>query len=227
MIQSIAGDSITDISRRCGDEAGLRVNLPLGDRARGERIVDCTLVDIPAQSILAYHLASEKRAEISADKCLCGYGGGKGGRSRLAESLVDTKDKGLAGLLINARYVQGAASGPSILITTEIRTFYPIAIIEVVIGVECAVAIELEEVAVKAVRSGFADDVDDIAAAPTVLSGEGIGLNLEFLNAFDRGHVDDAAPVLRRVPGSVQKKGSRAEVSATEVEERDILVGTP
>src|SRR5260370_40929438 len=69
MIQSIAGDSITDISRRCGDEAGLRVNLPLGDRARGERIADCTLVDIPAQSILAENLASEDGAEISAGKC--------------------------------------------------------------------------------------------------------------------------------------------------------------
>src|SRR5438445_1005951 len=108
MIQSIAGDSITDISRRCGDEAGLRVNLPLGYRARGVRIVDCTLVNVPAQSILANHRVREERAEISTNKCLRGYGGGEGGGGRLAESLVDTEDKCLVGLLINARYVQGA-----------------------------------------------------------------------------------------------------------------------
>jgi hypothetical protein len=103
MIQSIAGNSVTDVARRCGYEAGSRVNLPLGYCARGVRIVDCTLVDVPAQSILANHLVREKGAEISANKCLRGYGDGEGGGGRLAESLVDTEDKCLVGLLINAR----------------------------------------------------------------------------------------------------------------------------
>src|SRR6267154_1977991 len=150
-------------------------------------------------------LTSQERTEISANKCLSGHRSGEVGWGRLTEPFVNTEDKGLVRLLINAWDVQRAAGGPSILIATEIRTRLVIAIIEVVVGVEGAIAIELEEVAVKTVRSRFADDVDDVAAAPAVLSGEGVGLDLELLDAFDRGDVDDATPVLRGVPGSIKE----------------------
>ena len=100
-----------------------------------------------------------------------------------------------------------------------------VAIVEVVVSVKCAVAKELKEIAMKAVGAGLADDVDDVAAAPSILRGEGVGLDLELLDAFNGGNVDDAAPVLRSVPGSIEKIGRSAEVSSAEVEKRNVLVG--
>ena len=76
----------------------------------------------------------------------------------------------------------------------------------------------------KLVGSGLGNDVDDISAGPAVLGGEGVGLDLELLNVLDGGHVDDSPPVLRGVPGSVEEVGGGSEVSATEVEEGDVLV---
>src|ERR1700743_443984 len=42
----IAGNRIPDVSRRRSNRASLRVDLALGDLPRGERIIDCTLIDV-------------------------------------------------------------------------------------------------------------------------------------------------------------------------------------
>ncbi len=51
-----------------------------------------------------------------------------------------------------------------------------------IVGVEAAVAVELERRAVKQVGAGFCDHVDDSAAGMTEFRRIGVGIHLEFLH---------------------------------------------
>ena len=75
------------------------------------------------------------------------------------------------------------------------------------------------------VGAGLGGDVDDVAGGEAVLGGEGVGLDLELVDAIDGGDVDDGAPVGGGVPDAVEKEGGGAEEAAAEVEEGDVLVG--
>src|SRR6202035_4482976 len=87
------------------------------------------------------------------------------------------------------------------------------------------VAVELESIAVEPVGTGLGHDVDDIAAAPAILGGKRVGLNLELLHGVHGGNIDHAAPIDTRVIRSVQQVGSGVEESAAEIQERNILIG--
>src|SRR6266851_1001892 len=140
-------------------------------------------------------------------------------RRVLKSPLRNAEDVGLVRLLVDPGNVERAAWRTAVLVTIEVRPLYPVAIVEVVVRIESTVPVELEQVSVETVGSGFGDDVDDVSAAPAILRGEGVGLDLELLDVFDRGNVDDAAPVLRGVPGSVEQIGRGAEVGTAEVQE--------
>jgi hypothetical protein len=105
MAEIIAGDCITNISRRCSDETSLRVDLPLGDLTGGKRIIDGTLIDVPSQSVVADYSVGKESTEISADERRSGHSSSEVGGSRLAEPLVNAEDEGFFLLLINAWYV--------------------------------------------------------------------------------------------------------------------------
>src|ERR1700722_18904809 len=156
---------------------------------------------------MAHDGVGEQTAEVSTDEGRRGNGAAQRGGCRLTKALIDAEDEGFFSLLIDAGDVQGTAGGTPKLIAVEAGARQVIAVVEVVVGVESAVAIELEYVSVEAVGSGLCDYVDDVTAAPAVLRGEGIGLDLELLDVFDGRNVDNAAPILRGVPGAVQKIG--------------------
>src|SRR5579871_4906171 len=174
---------------------------------------------------MAYDGAGEQTTEVSANEGLSGHCGAEGSGRRLAETFVDEEEKGFFGLLIDTGNVYGAADRASKLVTVEAGARQAIAVVEVVVSIECAVAIELEHVSMEAVGARLGDDVDDVTAAPAILRGESIGLDLELLDVFDGGNIDNAAPVLRGVPGAIEEIGSGAEVCSTEVQEGDVLVG--
>ena len=75
------------------------------------------------------------------------------------------------------------------------------------------------------VGAGLGGDVDDVACGEAVLRGEGVGLDLELVDAVDGGDVDDGAPVGGGVPNAVEEEGGGAKEAAAEVEEGDVLVG--
>ena len=71
----------------------------------------------------------------------------------------------------------------------------------------------------KLVGTGFGGDVDDVSGGEAVLGGEGVGLDLELIDAVDGGNVDDGAPIGGGIPNTIEKEGGSAEEAAAEVEE--------
>ena len=73
------------------------------------------------------------------------------------------------------------------------------------VGVEHVVAIELVGIAMERVRSRLGYDVDNVAGAPAILSGEGIVLHLEFLDSIDGRHIVYCAPLRIRIPDAIEQ----------------------
>src|SRR5580704_6016587 len=98
------------------------------------------------------------------------------------------------------------------------------SVVEIISGVQIAVPIKLKCVAVESIGSGFGDDIYDVAAAESVLSGERVGLHLEFLHVVHGRNVNHATPIQARVPCAVQQILRGVEESAAKIEERNVLV---
>lgn len=140
------------------------------------------------------------------------------------------EEEGLVFSVIEVRNPDRATNRSSIHLAIEILVGFRFAgrgvdLLEEVSGIQHAVAIEHVGVAVEAVGARLGNHVDDVAAAPPVLSGESIGLNLELLHVVGRWDVDHATPVGRGIPGAVQKEGLGSEEGSAEVEEGNVLVG--
>src|ERR1019366_2226089 len=78
----------------------------------------------------------------------------------------------------------------------------------------------------KTAGPGLRHHVIDIAGTPAILCGERVGLDFRFLYGIHRWHVNDSAPIGGGVPVSVQQVGAGSKVAATEIQERDVLVGS-
>ena len=95
---------------------------------------------------------------------------------------------------------------------------------EPLVRVEILIAIELVGIPMKGVGSGLGDDIDDVSGAPSILRGEGVALDLEFLNGIDGGHIIDCAPFGVGIPGAIEQVGRGAEEAASEIQEGNVLI---
>src|SRR5205823_12966234 len=118
-------------------------------------------------------------------------------------SLEVEEEEGLVTLLVDARNVYGAPHGNTKLIAVRIRARESVQVIEVIVGIECAITQIIVYVAVQTVAAGFGHNIDNIARAPTILCGEGILLNFELLHVVRRWDIYDAAPTLACIPRTV------------------------
>ena len=136
--------------------------------------------------------------------------------------LVVEKEKRLVALLIDPRNIYRAAQSKPVLITVGIRFC---ATVEKVVGVKLAVAQVLVRIPVQRTASRLCHHINDVPGAPAILRGKGMLLHLEFLHIVRRGHVNNPAPAADGIPSAIQQECGGSEVTATEVEERDVLVG--
>src|SRR5262249_22482849 len=105
-------------------------------------------------------------------------------RGQDALSFVKHEEEGPVATVVQLRDVDRPAGAGAKLVALETCQRAAGAVGEKVIGVEEAVAQELEYAAVQIVGSGFRDQRDHPSTAASVLGGIGVGLNLEFLNPF-------------------------------------------
>src|SRR5689334_6170926 len=127
-------------------------------------------------------------------------------------------------LLVDARNVYRAPYGSPKLITVRIR-FPGRRIEEIVSGIQRTVAHVVINIPMQLAAAGLGHHIDHVSSAPTVLRGERMLLDFEFLHIVRRRNVNDAAPSGTGIPRTVQQKGVRPEVATSKVEERDVLVG--
>ena len=131
----------------------------------------------------------------------------------------------LVSLLIKSRQVDGTSNGHTKLVAVRIRAWVSVQSIEVVVRVECTIAQIVVNVSMQSAAAGFCNDIDYISRAPTVLRGERVLLDFEFLHVIGRWNIDHTAPTLAGVPRAIQEKRRRAKIAATEIKERNVLVG--
>src|ERR1700752_1947507 len=103
--------------------------------------------------------------------------------------------------------------------------WYSSGVGEEVVCVQVVVAQELKSIAVVFVVPRLGDHIDDVPGTETVLRGEAVALEAEFLSLFDAGNVHNSPPLAVNVPMPVEEELCIAESTSAEVEEGYVLIG--
>src|SRR6185369_3130907 len=212
----VSRERIADEPSPSGHQARDGIDLASSDSASREWVVDGARKDRTTEGVNLTGCRSKLGCEVSSLLIRGGNPTGRSSRSAGALTFVVSEEEGLV-------LPDRAACSDAILMAMEVG--FRLASGEVVLRIQGAVAIELERIAVEGVAARLRNYVHDVAAAPPVLRGERVGLNLEFLHSVYGGHIHDAAPVRSCVPGSVEKHCACAEERSAKVQEGHILVG--
>src|SRR6266545_2598401 len=104
------------------------------------------------------------------------------------------------------------------------RAGHRIAVVEEVIGIEMAVAQELEQPAVERTRARLGNGIDRVPHTPAILRREGVGLNLELLQLVDRGYENQPTPIARAVPMTIHQQSRSPKTPAPKIKCGTLLV---
>src|SRR5581483_7304115 len=195
-----------------------------GQLPGAERVIELTRKNRPAQRI-GSDLGAQKLREVPVAKSWNRHRAGILPGIMVSVTLKVEEEECLVRLLVYARNVYRAPDRDTKLIAMRIRAREPAQVVEVVVRVEGAIAQVIVHIAVDLTGAGLCNDVDDVSCAPSILCSEGILLHLELLHVIRRWDVDNTAPALAGIPGTVEKKRRGTKVSAAKVKERDVLVG--
>src|ERR1700722_12589411 len=155
--------------------SGYGIGASAGNQTCAERVINFAAIDRTPQII---------RADLAPQQS------GKDPRSFVGCGHCDRTESGGCGAartFVGSEKVQlvlddGPADCGSELVTVEGGLA---AIVEIVAGIIVAIPVKLPGVAVDLICPGLGNDVNDVAAAESILRGKGIGLDLEFLDGID------------------------------------------
>src|SRR3984893_14068627 len=169
--KDVARERIPDVSGARSDQACGRIHLPRPRGARAKGIVNLPTQDRPSEGIRLTRRPSQQCREIATSFCSGRHRARKCYRRRLSQAFIVGKEIGF--VLAN-----WTADRDTKLITMEVGLS---SAVKEVSRIQAAVAVKLVSITVECVRTRLGHNVDYVAAAPPILRGERIGLNLEFL----------------------------------------------